>query len=408
MPFILNTLTTILTNFGSHQVPSKSDTTHLPNISAHRNTRATAQSGSESARLQAARSRARLHKHRSTANATINSNQHTSVAGTGTVHGEKPRGTKYRQTKTRHVTGGKPLQRCNTALIPQPIHPQPPGAFTAQQSFVVPRYPGLDDRNLPPFAAQNIFVKAKQEGDQVFLRAQEEREECKMKAEHARQLEQEDEARCRAADAEYLRWIEEDSRRAEAMHRKAMQEEFSHQQKETFREVQEACLRAQEERKRQAEREAVEFARREQERVERERREQERMERECRERERMERERLEQERLEQERHEHEAAQPDHATQLHLYEEKWAKLRSDSIEAEPLTVNDIPWPWFGFIPCLEEITDKRVLEFVGHPLRRHMQGSSGGKAKKHLISFATYCIWIYFSFSFAYMTCSLQR
>ena len=264
-----------------------------------------------------------------------------------------------------HLTGGKPLRRYNTALIPQPIHPQPPGAFNAQQSFVVLRYPGLYDRDLPPFAAQNIFVKAKQEGDWVFLRAQEEREERKMIAEHTRQLEQEDEARHRVADAEYLRQIEEDSRRAEAVHRRAMHENFLRQKKERFHEVLEACLRAQEERRRQAEREAMEFARREQECVERERREQERMEREH---------------LKQERHEREAAQPDHATQLHLYEEKWAKLRSDSIGAEPLTLNDIPWPWFGFIPCLEEITDKRVLEFVGHPLRRHMQGSCGGKAR----------------------------
>ena len=295
--------------------------------------------------------------------------------------------------KSRRVTGGKPLQRCNTALIPQSIHPQPPGAFNAQQSFVVPRYPRLDDRNLPPFAAQNIFIKAKQEGDQVFLRAQKEREERRKEAEHARQLEQEHEERRRLDDAEYLRRIEEDSRRADAVHRRAMQEDLVRQQAERFCEVLEACLRAQEERQRQAEREAMEFARREQERVdrehiererrrreriERERREWECIERERREWERIERERLEQERLERERREREAAQLDHATQIHLYEEKWAKLCSDSIGAELLTLNDIPWPWFGFIPCLEEITDKRVLDFVGHPLRR--QGPSGGKTR----------------------------
>ena len=277
--------------------------------------------------------------------------------------------------KSRRVAGGKPLQRCNTALIPQPIHPQPPGAFNNQQSFVVPRYPKLDDRNLPPFAAQSIFVKAKQEGDQVFLRAQEEREEHRKEPEHARQLEQEHEARRRTDDAEYLRRIEEDSRRADAAHRRAMQEDFVRQQAERFCEVLEACLRAQEEWQRQAEWEAMEFARREQERVEREH-----IERERRGRERIERERLEQERLERERREHEAAQLDHAMQIHLYEGKWAKLCSDSIGAEPLTLNDIPWPWFGFIPCLEEITDKRVLNFVNHPLRRHMQGPSGGKAR----------------------------
>ena len=269
----------------------------------------------------------------------------------------------------RRVAGGKPLQRCNTALIPQSIHPQPPGAFNAQQSFVVPRYPRLDDRNLPPFAAQDIFIKAKQDGDQVFLRAQKEREEREKEAERARQLEQEREARRRAEDAEYLRRIEEDSRRADALHRRAMQEEFARRQVERIRQVLEACVRAREEMQRQAEREAMEFARREQERVERERLEQERIERE---------------RLERERREREAAQPDHAMQLHLYEEKWAKLRSDSIRAEPLTLNDIPWPWFGFIPCLEEITNERVLNFVDHPLSRHPSGGKGKTVRLELL------------------------
>ena len=171
-------------------------------------------------------------------------------------------------------------------------------------------------------------------------------------------------------DAEYLRRIKEDSRRADAVHRRVRQEEFARQQAERIREVLEACLRAQDERQRQAEREAMNCARREQERIKKGRRE----------RKGIEREHLEQERLERERCEREAAQPVHATQLHLYEEKWAKLHSDSIGAEPLTLNDIPWPWFGFIPCLEEITDKQVLEFVGHPLRRHMQGPNGGKGQ----------------------------
>ena len=369
MYFIFNTLTTILTNFGNGEVPSNSDTTH-PNISEHRNPRATARS--RSARFQADRSAARLHKHSSNTNEIINSDTCNSTTGTGAARGTKQRGTKYWQKKSRRVAGGRPLQRCNTALVHQPTHPQPPGAFTTQQPFVVPRYPWLDDQHLPPFTAQDIFIKAKQEGDQVFIRAQEEREKREKEAEHARQLEQEHEAHRRADNAEYLRQIEKDSQRADAVHRRAMQEEFVRRQAERFRKVLEACVRAQEERQHQAEQEAMEFARREQERVERERREQERIKREC-----LEQERIERERLERERRERETAQPNHATQLHLYEEKWAKLRSDTIGAEPLTLNDIPWPWFGFIPCLEEITNERVLDFVGHPLRRH---SSGGKAK----------------------------
>ena len=314
----------------------------------------------------------------SATNENTNTIRHNNRTGTGAAHGTKTRGTKYRQIKLRRIAGGKPLRRCDTALIPQPIHPQPPGAFNAQQSFVVPRYPKLDDRNLPPFAAQDIFIKAKQERDQVFLRAQEEREERSIEAEHADQLEQELEARLRADDAEYLRRIEEDSRRADAVHHRALQEELTRKQAERFHEVMEACRQADEERQRQAqprgalspwlpaqpEREAMERTRREQERIEQERREEKR---------------LKQKRLERKRCEREAAQRNPETLLRLYEGNWAKLRSNSVGAGPLTLNDVPWPWFGNVPCLEDITDKRVLEFVGHPLRRHMQ-SGGGLAR----------------------------
>ena len=109
--------------------------------------------------------------------------------------------------------------------------------------------------------------------------------------------------------------------------------EFTRKQAERFREVMEACRRVQEERQRQVEWEAMERARREQERIERERQEQERIERE----------RLEQERLERKRREREAAQLDPETLLRLYEENRAKLRSDSVGAGPLTLNDVPWP-----------------------------------------------------------------
>ena len=185
----------------------------------------------------------------------------------------------------------------------------------------------------------------------AFLRAQEEREERKWEAEYARQLEQENEVRRRAADAEYLRQVEEDHRRAQEAHRRAMQEEFARQEAERIFEAEEACRRAEQERKRKAEREARERARREHERLERER-------------------------LDQERRESEAARPDFAVQLRVYEEKWSTVRSGSDAAKPLALNDIPWPWFGYVQCLDDITDKRVLEFVGHSLRKHMQDGGG--------------------------------
>ena len=140
-------------------------------------------------------------------------------------------------------------------------------------------------------------------------------------------------------DAEYLRRIKEDSRRADAVHRRVMQEEFARQQAERIREVLEACLRAQDERQRQAERKAMNCARREQERIKKGRRE----------RKGIEREHLEQVRLERERCEREAAQPVHATQLYLYEEKWAKLRSD-FGGEPLTLKH-PLTLVSFRPVL---------------------------------------------------------
>lgn len=279
-------------------------------------------------------------------------------------------------------------------LIPLPVHQQPLGAFITQRSFVVPGFAGLDDLHLPPSTVLDVFYEALQGGEQVFLIAlePEEREERKMEAEYPRQPEQEHESHRRAVDVAFLRRIEEDSRKAEEVHRRALQEDFARQQAERTRKVLGAHRRAEQERQRQAqaEREAMERARREKERLERERREQERfererrkqehLERELREQERFERERREQERLEQGRREREAAQPDFATLLCLYEEKWAKVRSNSDGAEPLKFNDIPWPWFGDVRYFEDITDKRVLAFMGHPLRKHMQGPSGGLAK----------------------------
>ena len=70
------------------------------------------------------------------------------AAGTGGTHEANLRGTKYQQE----------------ALVLQLMHPQPPGSFVVEPSFFVPGFPGLDDRHLPPFVAQNIFFDALQEG----------------------------------------------------------------------------------------------------------------------------------------------------------------------------------------------------------------------------------------------------
>ena len=148
MRSILNTLTTILENFGSCEVPSGPESAH-PNFSTYPNRRAAAQSRS-----------AGLHNHSPTANGVSDRKQYRWTADTGAAHGAHPQGTEYRRVNIHCLAGGKPLQRCNTALVPQPIHPQLPGAFTTQPSFVVPGRPELDDRNLPPLYAQKLFSDA--------------------------------------------------------------------------------------------------------------------------------------------------------------------------------------------------------------------------------------------------------
>ncbi len=369
MRFGLNTLTTFLNLFGSRKVLSGSGSTHLPNIFAQRNLRVNARS--RSARLRAAKSAGRLRNHRSTINpAASSTNQPSSTSSAGTAPGAKLRGTKYRNVKTRPLAGTKPLRRCNTILAPQaPTHPQPPGAFVVEPSFIVPGFPLLDDRHLPPFVVQKLFFDALDEGRQAMLRAEKERrgaEETDEEDEIAHLLEQDlKKARAahrRAEDAEYAKLLEEDKRKAEEARRKAENEEYARLLEEDMRKAQEAYRRAmeQEERRRQAEQESME---------------RERRERECREQEHRERERRE-----QELRERDAAQWNLADVFRVYEEKWAMLRSNVIGTEQLGFYDIPWPLFENVQGVEDITEKRVLAFVCHPLHEHIQGPGGGHAK----------------------------
>ena len=190
-----------------------------------------------------------------------------------------------------------------------------------------------------------------------------------MDFEYARQLEEAHAARRKAEE-------EERARLHEAERLRAMLEEANRQHAENLRKFWEARRRAvkQERLLRLAELEARERARREQER-----REQEHLEQYRREQVRLEQQPGEQVQLEQECREREAAQSNRTIQLRHYEDRWTRLRS-STAAESLKINDIPWPWFDNVQCLDDITDERVVEFVGHPLQRHMQAPSGGLAK----------------------------
>jgi len=196
MRFALHTLTTLLKKLEGRKDLSSSDSTHIPNTSAHRNPRFAARS--RTARLHAVENAARLQRHRSTANGTADTTENISTASTGAADGEKPRGTKYRRAKTRRHAGKKALQRCNTALVPQPpTHPHPPGAFIVEPSFIVPGFPELDDRNLPPFVAQKIFFDSLEAGREALIRAEwdrEERQRIEEEAESARLFEEEKKA----------------------------------------------------------------------------------------------------------------------------------------------------------------------------------------------------------------------
>jgi hypothetical protein len=373
----LTALTTVLNCFGGRKVPSRPDRTRLHNIFAPRKPRL---ARSRSTRLHAAESAARLHKHRSIANAAgNNTNQPSSPAGTGPTHGAKQRGTECRRAKMRPLTGKKPLRRCNTVIVPQPpTYPQPPGAFVLEPSFIVPGFPELDYRHLPPVVELKLFFDALHEGRQVILRAEEERK-AREEAEYARLLKQDSNnaqaAHRRAVEAEHARLFEENQRKAEAARRKAEHEAFARLFQENMRKAQEAQRRRameQEERRRQAEREFIERKRREEERRERERREEER-----REKERREEERREKERREEERRQLEAAQSSLIARLRVYEETWATLRA---RKETLGFYDIPWPSFENVSGVEDITKERVLAFVCHPLHERIQGHGGGLAK----------------------------
>ena len=162
MPLGLNTLTIVLNYFGGRKVQPSPNTTHRPNIFAGCKLRV---ARSRSSRLHTVKSAARLHKHRSNANATANStNRPSATTDTGTAH--------RKQARMRSFTDRKPLRRCNTVLIPQPpTHPQPPGAFVVEPSFIVPGFPELHHRNLPTIITLKLFFDGLQQGRQTFLRA---------------------------------------------------------------------------------------------------------------------------------------------------------------------------------------------------------------------------------------------
>jgi hypothetical protein len=327
MRFSLNTLTKILNCFRSRKALSSPRSTYLPNIFARRNPYATARS----ARLRAAKSAGRLRKQRLAAGGN-NANRPST----------KPRAPHYRRARTRPVN---PLRRCNTTLAPPPAtHPHMPGAYVLEPSFVVPRFPDVDDHHISPLVAQKLFLDSLYARRQAILRAAEERdaeaEAARWHAavedtEYAHLLEQDlrnaRAAHLRAEEAEFARLLEEDRRKAEAAQRRAEDEDFARLLEEDRRKAQEAHRWAMEQE---------------------ERRRAETMERERRERERREQERRGRENSSVA----EIVQPSLAEQLRVYEENWDSLRgSNAVKVGRLGFCDIPWPVFENVRGVEDVT-----------------------------------------------------
>jgi hypothetical protein len=258
------------------------------------------------------------------------------------------------------------------------MHPQLPGAYDLEPSFVVPDISETDDPHMSALVQDQIFFEALYAGRQVLLRAAQERKE---KAE----------ARRRAEDAEYVRLLELDMQKAREARRREMEAECARLLEEELKKAREAQRKAEEEAfarlLEEDRRKAQEAHRRAQER-EAERREKERLEEELRRRaeqeESMARERRERERRNREylyqKATAETGQRHLVERLRAYEETWANLRSNVAGKEPLGFCDIPWPVFGDARRGIGLTEERVREFVCHPLQEYVRGPGGGQAK----------------------------
>ena len=302
----LDTLTKFL-NLGSRKILSGHRSTYLPNIFARRDPRAAARS----AKLRAAKSAGRVHS----------------------IAARRARPQTDRHHAKRYPP--KPLKRYNTVVAPAPAtYPHPPGAYILEPSFVVPGFPEVDHRYIPPLVAQKLFLDALYAGRQTLLRAAEERDAA---AEEARQRAEEE------AEAEYARLVELDSRKANEAHRKAVAEEYVRLLEEDRRKAEEAHRRAVEEERRRAE-----------------------QEQEARERERYARERRGRDRRQGRNSTVTDVQP-------TYEDKWTLLRGNDVPEDLFCFCNFPWPVFEAVRAVEDITRERVLAFVRHPLQDHGEG-----------------------------------
>ena len=320
--------------FKRRKVLSSPRSTYLPNIFARRDPHAAARS----ARLRAAKSVGRTRKQRS------------AVAGSNSNCSTRPHAGQHRHTRMRPL---KPLQRCNTALGPPPVtHPQMPGAFNLEPSIVVPGFPDMSDRHIPPLVAQKIFLDALYTERQQLLRAADER---------AAEVDAADEAEC-------ARMLERDSRKARAARRRRRAREAEAARRKAEDEEYARLLEVDRRRAQEAHRRAVGRERREEERRRAERREREHRKRE---RERRDRERSSAA---------ERVKVGLAQRIRQYEAAWSELRrNDETVAPRFAFCNVPWPVFEDVRRIEDITRERVLAFVCHPLQERVLAEGRVKA-----------------------------
>jgi hypothetical protein len=227
-----------------------------------------------------------------------------------------------------------------------------PGAFNLEPSIVVPGFPDMSDRHIPPLVAQKIFLDALYTERKQLLRASDER---------AAQVDAADEAEC-------ARMLERDSRKARAARRRRRAREAEAARRKAENEEYARLLEVDRRRAQEAHRRAMKRERQEEERHRAEQRNREHRERE---RQRRERERA-------------AAagrvQLGVAQQIREYEATWSALRSnDETVAARLAFCNVPWPVFEDVRRIEDITRERILAFVCHPLQERVLAEGEAKA-----------------------------
>lgn len=349
----LNILTTFLHSLKPRKLISGSRNTYLPNIFVRHNPHLAARA----ARLRATKSAGRIRTSAAAPSFTTTTNTDGRNNGTHRRHRRHTRSLRRSTTNASAAAAVFPAQ--------VPSYPQPPGAYACAAP---PNIAPNSDTDSAPLLAQKVFFDALYKQRAVLIRAADERREAAEAGERLQRAEE---------DAEFMRLLAEDQRKAQEAQRRAEEERRLKEEIEAR------------ERRRRRKREAEERRRKRAERLERVRLEQERLDQELRAQERLEQERREQERREQERREREqearrqrvaaeAALAEQVAEWHrFYEKKWAVLRAD-VQVHPLAFSDIPWPLFGIPASAEDITLERVQEFLCHPQRESVQ--SAGPAK----------------------------